>query len=268
MPVPKYSVCMTCYNEAETVRASLNSLLGQLNDNYEVVIVDNFSKDGTCEVLREYEKSHDVKVIQRHCSRGLGRQFAFEYSSGSYIIANLDLDDIFLPVLDRVMTMYHQKAEGKLLVIFNTTPPPDLTYAWVQNMTIVPRQLVATLGGWRDLNIFEDWDIWSRAERAHKYLWSSYRFAANETFHSEPKSAFTRLVGRYERYRIRLRLGRRIFSPREEIGMSQTLAYLAARLSMLFQKPLVGQNPEFKSEALAHFVDFRANGQNPGEAST
>ena len=258
---------MTVYNEAPTVRASFKSLLSQLDENYEVVVVDNFSKDGTYEVLREFEESSRVKLIQRRCSRGLGRQLAFEHSSGAYVIANLDLDDIFLPVLDEIVASYHQKAEGRLLAVFNTTPPPDLTYAWVQNVTLAPRELVAAIGGWRDLDTFEDWDIWSRAEKAGKYLWSTYRFAANPTAHAEPNRAIARLLSRYERYQIRLKLGRRIFSPDEKVGLSQRLAYYGARVSMLFQRPLVGQDPEFKSEDLNLFVNLGAEGVGSGEVN-
>jgi glycosyltransferase involved in cell wall biosynthesis len=259
--LPKYSVCMTCFNEASTVRESLDSLLNQLNESYEVVVVDNFSRDGTYEILREFEHSRGLKVIRRRCSRGLGRQFAYENASGRYIIANLDLDDVFLPVLEGVVAKYHQIAEGKLLAIFNTTPPPDLTYGWVQNITIAPRELIASLGGWRNLNIFEDWDIWSRARKAHAYFWTSYRFAANEPTHEEQKRAIKRLRSRYERYLIRLQLRRRIFSPGEKIGLSQWLAYLAARTSLLFRGPLTGQDPDFNSLDLDYFIDFRGGDQ-------
>jgi glycosyltransferase involved in cell wall biosynthesis len=257
----KYSVCMTCFNEVATARESLNSLLGQLGENFEVVVVDNFSADGTYQVLREFERSHGVKVIQRRCSRGLGRQLAFENASGEYIIANLDLDDIFLPVLNEVVTRYHEKVGGKLLTVYNSTPPPEMGERWVQNITIGPRELIASLGGWRDLNVFEDWDIWSRANKYHSYRWTSFRFAANETIHLESRLAPTRLARRYERYRDRLRLGRRIFSPGEKIGPSQWLAYIAARLSLLFRGVLVGQDLQFNSLDLGLFVDFGAGGQ-------
>jgi glycosyltransferase involved in cell wall biosynthesis len=51
--MPKYSVCATRFSEVATVRNSVNSLLKQLNENYEVVIVDNFSTDGTYDKLQE-----------------------------------------------------------------------------------------------------------------------------------------------------------------------------------------------------------------------
>jgi glycosyltransferase involved in cell wall biosynthesis len=250
---------MTCYNEVMTVRESLNSLLGQLDEDYEVVIVDNFSEDGTYEILKEFESSHGVKLVRRRCSRGLGRQTALENANGDYIIANLDLDDVFMPVFREILTNYHRKFEGNMLAIFNSVPPPSMTGGWVQNMTIGPRNLIAEVGGWRDLNLFEDWDIWNRADKVHKYRWTSRKFAMNETYHPERASAFGRLRQRYERYRIRLRLGMKIFGPGETVGLSQRLAYIAARSSMAFGGVLEGQDPEFRSLDLRLFVDLAAD---------
>jgi len=252
----KYSVCITCFNEVGTVRGSLNSLLGQLNENYEVIIVDNYSTDGTYEILRDFETTHGVKVIQRACTRGMGRQIAFENSSGEYIVANLDLDDLFMPVLDKLLTVYQARVGDNLMAIFNSSPTTGMTNGWPQNITIGPRELIATIGGWRDLNVFEDWDIWSRAAQVHKYCWTSSQFAANEPSHPEQKQAVTRMAKRYERYRDRLRLGLSIFSPGEEIGLPQRIAYISARLSLLFGSRLVGQDPEFNSLDSSFFVEL------------
>jgi len=252
-----YSVCMTCYNESSTARDSLNSLLGQLSSDYEVVVVDNYSRDGTYEILKEFEKNNGVKVYQRRSSRGEGREYALEYASGQYIIANLDLDDTFPPLLGEIVGRYHETAEGKVLAIFNSPPPPDLETGWVQNVTIGPRELIRALGGWRNLKLFEDWDLWSRASRVHKYAWTSFRFATNVTVHPETRSAYGRLKNRYERYHCRLRLGMKIFSPGEKVGPSQRLAFVAARMSVLGRRVLAGQDPGFKSLDPALYVELR-----------
>lgn len=237
----------------------MNSLLGQLNDDYEVIVVDNFSTDGTYEILRNFEQRHGVKVIQRRCSRGLGRQIAFEKVSGVYVIANLDLDDVFLPVIGKVMELYLRSADGRLMVIFNPNSSPGNVSGWSQNMTIGPRELIESIGGWRDLNVFEDWDVWSRAAQVQKYCWTNFRFAANEPFHPEQKRPAIRMAKRYERYRDRLRLRMRIFSPGEEVGVPQWVAYIAARISIVFKGTMSGQNPEFVSQDHSFFVELSAS---------
>lgn len=42
---PKYSICITQRNNLETMRASLESILGQINQSYEVVVVDGESSE-------------------------------------------------------------------------------------------------------------------------------------------------------------------------------------------------------------------------------
>ena len=252
----KYSVCMTCFNEFPTVRESIGSLLSQLNTEYEVVVVDNFSKDGTYEVLQEFGRSHGVKVIQERCSRGMGRQIALENSTGEYVIANLDLDDIFLPVLQGLVAGYHRRAEGKLMAAFNSPPTPGGKAGWSQNVTIGPRELIKSIGGWRDLNIYEDWDIWSRAARADGYRWTSLRFARNDSLPSEAKGALNRLRRRIERYRNRIRLGLVVFTPGEKVGLSQRVAYATARITSPFHPPLSGQDPGFDSFDQGLYVDL------------
>ena len=252
----KYSVCMTCYNEVGTVRDSLRSLLSQVDEDYEIVVVDNFSGDGTYEALKEFAGSRGVKVIQKRSSRGEGRQYALEHASGEYIIANLDLDDVFQPVLGRLVRKYHLRAEGKVLAVFNSPPPPDHDMGFVQNITIGHREMIRTIGGWRDLSLFEDWDLWSRANQVHKYAWTSYRFALNTTEHPETRRALSRLSGRYERYRCRLRLGMRIFSPGERVSLFQRAAYVAARLSVFGRETLTGQDPGFKSLEPSLYLDL------------
>jgi glycosyltransferase involved in cell wall biosynthesis len=260
----KYSVCMTCYNEFPNVRESLGRLLVQLNEDYEVVVVDNFSRDGTYEVLGEFERSHGVRVIQRRCTRGVGRQIAFENSCGDYIIANLDLDDMFTPVLGAVVAGYHRKVEGKLMAAFNSPPTPGGRAGWSQNITIGPRALIASIGGWRDLNIYEDWDIWSRAARTDSYRWTSFRFAENEPLPTEPKGAYTRLSRRIERYRNRVRLGLKVFTPGEKVGLSQRVAYIVARLTSPFHPALSGQDPRFNSFDPRFYVELGAFGSSAG----
>jgi glycosyltransferase involved in cell wall biosynthesis len=248
---------MTCFNEADKVVDSLNSLMGQLNDDYEVVVVDNFSSDGTYEELRKFSRTGRLKAIQKRCTRGHGRQLAFENSNGKYVIANLDLDDVFLPVIQDLVRGYHRTAEGKLLAVFNSSEPERVAEDWVQNMTVVPRELVLSMGGWRDLNIYEDWDLWSRASTLNAYRWSTQKFAANQSVHPESRRwAGDRLARRYERYSNRLQLGLGIFSKGERRGISQWLAYVAARFTLPFKGVLSGQDSAFESFKPEYHIDL------------
>ena len=141
----KYSICITNYNARHTLRQCLESVLSQIDSNFEVVVSDNFSTDGSREILEEYARNGKIKLIIEHSNRGRGRQIAFENSNGEYIISGIDTDDVIKPVLKDVLRLYHEKYEGRMLS-FGT-------------IHIIPRHLVIAVGGWRDLEWGEDVDF-------------------------------------------------------------------------------------------------------------
>lgn len=226
----KYSICITHYNNYPTVEASLNSILNQIDDNFEVIVIDNFSNDGSERILKNFSDQKKIRLIMRRCNRGEGRELAFEESSGKYIIANLDLDDVFLPLLTKSLRVYHSAAEGFLLLLVTDTN------LWAQNVTIGPRSLIESLGGWRDLQYGEDWDLWSRAAAVGKYKYRVYTLAERWNPHPERAAALNKLKFRYFRYRDQLRLGREIFSEGEHVNLSQRMIAFLARALLPFQK--------------------------------
>jgi len=102
------------------VRGSLDSVLNQLDDRFEVIVVDQNSTDGSRRILERYAQKGAISLYhQKVRNRGLGRQLAFEKSSGDYIIANIDMDDVCAPTLGSYLKMYHELAEGKVLKTLN-----------------------------------------------------------------------------------------------------------------------------------------------------
>jgi chlorobactene glucosyltransferase len=57
---PKVSILVPARDEAHNIRACLDSLLNQDYGNYEIMVLDDHSSDGTAEILREYEKEHSL----------------------------------------------------------------------------------------------------------------------------------------------------------------------------------------------------------------
>ena len=58
------SVLLPVYNGAAFVRSAIESVLEQDYENYEFIIVDNASTDGTATILDEYREESRVKVIR------------------------------------------------------------------------------------------------------------------------------------------------------------------------------------------------------------
>lgn len=98
--MPKISVVIPCYNDAEDVGEALESVLEQTAYDRirEVIVVDDGSTDGSREVLQRYEEANEkvLCVFQENRGPGAARNAGIRRSTGDYI-AFLDADDLWLP---------------------------------------------------------------------------------------------------------------------------------------------------------------------------
>lgn len=58
----KISIITTAYNSARTLRDTMESVLRQTYTDYEYIIVDGSSKDGTVDLIREYEPRFEGRL--------------------------------------------------------------------------------------------------------------------------------------------------------------------------------------------------------------
>lgn len=253
----KYSVCITCFNEVRTVQESIASIISQIDDDFEVIVVDNESTDGTFEILGELSNTYPLKIIRRKCTRGKGRQIAFENSTGEYILANLDMDDVYGPRLSELLSFYHAQCEGRVLLV---TLGLEDEIRGLQNITIVPRSLATSLGGWRDLQWGEDWEFWCRARKIDKFSWTIFKLGESFNQHSDRKKSSKKIGLRYVKYRDFMRVGRSVFEGQERVSASQRLTYLLAKFTSFFY-PSYGDSftASFSPFEMSNFIAFKAN---------
>lgn len=93
----KVSVIMPVYNAERFLRYSIDSVLSQTYVDFELILVNDCSKDNSLMIMREYEqKDSRVKVFSNEQNRGVSytRNFGVENASGEYI-AFLDSDDMW-----------------------------------------------------------------------------------------------------------------------------------------------------------------------------
>jgi glycosyltransferase involved in cell wall biosynthesis len=210
---PKYSICMTNYNTVSTVRKSLESILAQIGNEFEVTVVDNLSDDGSKEILQEYSDRGLVKLSVCRCTRGKGRQIAFENSSGSYIVTNADFDEYYKPILRNLIESYHEHFEGDCLLLHG--------YA------ICPRSLFLKVGGYRDLQYAEDLDFFARCARTRKFKYLDLE--TRDWFKPYGSGTFGhRVFYKYERAKDYYRLGLK-----PENGLSPTRLIVASPMLIL-----------------------------------
>lgn len=98
---PKVSVCVITFNQENYIGACLQSILDQQTDfDFEVIVGDDFSTDGTREVVLDFANRYPDKVIPLLYSQKVGGTQNFiavhNKASGKYV-AHIDGDDIALP---------------------------------------------------------------------------------------------------------------------------------------------------------------------------
>lgn len=99
---PLVSIVMPAYNAGDFLRASIDSILNQTCKNFEFVIVNDASTDGTSKILNSYRKiDARIKVITNKINLGISRSanIAINEAKGQFI-ARMDSDDI--ASLDRI----------------------------------------------------------------------------------------------------------------------------------------------------------------------
>lgn len=90
------SVIVTVYNLEAYVGKCLDSILGQTGVEFEVICVDDASKDESLHILEEYEqKDSRVKIIRNICNMGSAsaRNKGYRYAKGEYLYT-IDGDDM------------------------------------------------------------------------------------------------------------------------------------------------------------------------------
>jgi glycosyltransferase involved in cell wall biosynthesis len=95
--MPKVSVIIPTHNRAEFLCSAVTSVLNQTFQDFEIVIVDDASKDHTREVIANFNDTR-IKVIHNQMSKGdAGSRNIGIMNSNCEYIAFLDDDDEWLP---------------------------------------------------------------------------------------------------------------------------------------------------------------------------
>jgi len=98
---PKVSVCVIAYNQERYIRQCLQSLVDQETSfNFEIIVGDDCSTDGTRAILEEFARAHPhlVRLIFQERNTGGTRNYLDVHAQacGDYV-AHLDGDDLALP---------------------------------------------------------------------------------------------------------------------------------------------------------------------------
>jgi len=163
------SVYTTVYNSVRTVEKSIESIARQLKGlSYEIVVVDNYSTDGTYEKLIELSSRYPVRTYRYRCSRGLGRRIAAKLSRGKYLVY-VDLDCIYTSSLRKIIEIH-------LNSVYRDSKCLDIL---ICPKTVLERE------GFIDLNRAEDVELFTR-------------LSEKELVYTLPKIKWVKVPLRYE----------------------------------------------------------------------
>lgn len=193
---PLVSIVIPCYNHAQFVQETIQSVIAQDYENIELIIIDDGSKDNSVEVIQEMIPACEERFVRFEFryrpNKGLCATLneALEWCKGEYF-SPLASDDIALPHKTSFLLKKHQQydaavvfgsarkfnieKEGKDLLLNCEHTLKDLMF--IKNMPAAPASLMRTdiirnVGGFLEGVALEDLYMWLKLTSNGEKLYS------------------------------------------------------------------------------------------------
>lgn len=190
--MPLFSVVIPLYNKADTIVRTLRSVAGQVFRDFEVVVVDDGSKDDGAAVVERFDGLPSLRVIrQKNAGVSAARNNGVAESRGKYI-AFLDADDewkrMFLKEIADAIDVhpearvlgsgYERVANGRLyrcrdrreLFVCNLFKVWPYYQPINSSSIVIEKRAFVDAGGYReDLRFWEDGELWFRLAVKNKF---------------------------------------------------------------------------------------------------
>ncbi|WCB45547.1 glycosyltransferase family A protein [Nitratidesulfovibrio vulgaris] len=162
---PTYSICICNYNMANTIETSLISLLTQINDDFEVIIVDDGSTDNSVTIIKKMQSTFsNIRLISlaRDQSRKLGltRNISIKEAKGEYVLLHLDCDDVFGPHIMSFVKIFHR---------LEKCIQHDILVSG-QHINMARREFLLGHGPYLNIYRGEDRNLWSRMAKIDAWI--------------------------------------------------------------------------------------------------
>lgn len=148
---PEISVIVPVYNVAPYLSACLDSVLAQTFRDFELILVEDGSTDGSREIAEAYAaKDVRVRIIEHRWNRGAATSYAhgLELSRGEYI-AFVDCDDMIVPtnleVLQRAAEASNADVVQAGFRTFSEKMEDGKVFAWTRRPGFLPGTLTGRM---------------------------------------------------------------------------------------------------------------------------
>lgn len=94
---PKVSIITPSYNDEKHIEETIKTVMAQSYANWELIIVDDCSTDGTCKIIEKCQAVDSriyLKKLNTNSGAAVARNIALEKATGRFI-AYLDADDLW-----------------------------------------------------------------------------------------------------------------------------------------------------------------------------
>lgn len=155
----RYTIAICNYNMAETLEESLKSILNQIDDRFEVLVVDDASTDESQTILEKLAGEYDqlrTLYLDPDPNRKLGetRNISVQESNGEYVILDLDVDDVYQEGIIQDFVYVFHEFEHKL---------GEKRVIQMPGIRMTSRDFWLEIGPYRNLPVGgEDRDCWRR----------------------------------------------------------------------------------------------------------
>jgi len=97
MQRPLITVLIPAFNAASTIERALDSVLAQTYDDYEIIVVDDGSRDATSEIVAGYDNDR-IRLLRLASNQGASSAVNEGLAAArGELVAFLDADDEWLP---------------------------------------------------------------------------------------------------------------------------------------------------------------------------
>lgn len=210
------SVLMTVYNGGQYLRHAVESVLKQSYSDFEFLIVNDASTDGTQDILNAYQDRR-IRIIQNPCNQGqtVSLNIGLREARSEYI-ARIDADDIAFPhwlqsqinflknngavdVLSAGLVTFGEKGLGK--AYFSPSCRDDILLKAIikspinHGSALIKKDAILNIGGYNNnYKIAADYGVWTNLLRQNGCITSNPDIVMAIRRHADSESEKNRLT--------------------------------------------------------------------------